>query len=142
MYNEHCIIEPYLTDVKKILLEVCTKMIKVVRTQCKEMVQSVDSNLVSSCLKFISIFLKQERIKLNDTQTIQDPKRVVMTYVAFSIIWSLGANIHDSKRLVFSEYFRGEITKHFPEFPDGDVYELGLDEEKHELKHWNDLLVA
>jgi hypothetical protein len=70
MYNEHCIIEPHLSDVKKILLEVFNKMIKVVRTQCKEVVPSVDSNLISSCLKFISIFLKQERIKLNDTQTI------------------------------------------------------------------------
>ena len=64
-----------------------------------------------------------------------------MTYVAFSIIWSLGANIHDSKRMVFGEYFRGEIMKHFSEFPDGDVYEFGLDEERHELRNWNDQIV-
>ena len=70
MYNEHCIIEPYLSDIKRILVEVFAKMLKVVRTQCREVVPSVDSNLISSCLKFISIFLKQERIKLNDTQTI------------------------------------------------------------------------
>lgn len=31
MYNEHCIIEPYLSDIKKTLVEVCAKMLKVVR---------------------------------------------------------------------------------------------------------------
>ena len=83
--------------------------------------------MVSSCLNFISIFLSKERIKLNDEKTVPYPEKVVVTYIAFSIIWSLGANLHDKSRSLFGGYFKGEIGKHMSDFPDGDVYEFGID---------------
>jgi len=51
------IIEPHLAEVHKILKDVFTRMLNIIRNSCKEMVASVDTNLVSSCLKLIQIFL-------------------------------------------------------------------------------------
>jgi len=50
-----------------------------------------------------------------------------MTYLVFSIIWSLGANLHDNSRKTFSQAFRQEVMQIMPEFPDGDIYEYGID---------------
>lgn len=51
------IIEPYLTECRNILKDIFTRMLNIIRNSCKEMVQSVDTNLVSSCLKLITIYL-------------------------------------------------------------------------------------
>lgn len=50
-----------------------------------------------------------------------------MTYIVFSLIWSLGGNIHDSSRKKFSDAIKQEIFQIMPEFPDGDVFEYGID---------------
>jgi hypothetical protein len=68
-------------------------MLKVVREKCKEVIPSVDSNLVMNCLRFISIFLNNEAIRLNETEKVPNPKKAIMTYIVFSVIWSLGANL-------------------------------------------------
>ena len=56
------------------------------------------------------------------------PEKVVLTYIIFSLIWSLGANLHDSSRKRFSEALKNEIIPIMHEFPDGDVYEYGIDQ--------------
>jgi dynein heavy chain len=50
-----------------------------------------------------------------------------MTYIVFSLIWSLGGNLHDSSRKKFSDTIKQEIFQIMPEFPDGDVFEYGID---------------
>ena len=55
------------------------------------------------------------------------PEKIVMTYIVFSLIWSLGGNLHDSSRRKFSDALKIEILKIMPEFPDGDVYDYGID---------------
>jgi dynein heavy chain len=61
-----------------------------------------------------------------------------MTYLAFSIIWSIGANLHDDSRLRFSAAFKSEITQIMPEFPDGDIYEYGIDPTTHKFEPWSE----
>ena len=74
----------------------------------------------------ISAFMNEETIeKLKKTAVY--PDKIVLTYVVFSLIWSLGANLHDSSRKKFSEALKNEIIPIMPEFPDGDVYEYGID---------------
>ena len=65
--------------------------------------------MVSSCLRLIKIFLQKESINLNDKEI--DADKVVNNYVAFSVIWSLGANIHDVDRNKFNVYFRQQVTQ-------------------------------
>jgi len=90
------IIEPYLSNVSKILLEMLKKMLTVLETQItKEKIQTQKCNLVRSCLNFMQIFLNKDRIKLDNREQVRDPEKTVLTYLAFSVIWSLGANVHD-----------------------------------------------
>jgi len=53
------------------------------------------------------------------------------------LIWSLGGNIHESSRSIFSAAIKSELKKRFPELPEGDVYEYGIDPELHKLEPWN-----
>jgi len=95
------------------------------------LVEAQVSNLVSSCLNFIHIFLNKERIQLDNQEKCPQPEKAVWTYVSFSIIWSLGANLHDDCRQMFGEFVRGQIRPHFMEFPDGEVYEFGINSQLH-----------
>jgi hypothetical protein len=54
-----------------------------------------------------------------------------LTYLAFSVIWSLGANTHDSSRAAFAQIVRPILKKKCPDFPDGDPFEYGIDKELH-----------
>jgi len=54
----------------------------------------------------------------------------------FSLIWSLGANLHDNSRKIFSSAFKNEIVKLMPEFPDGDIFEYGIDQSTHKFEPW------
>ena len=64
----------------------------------------------------------------------------MFTYLSFALIWSLGANIHDNTRGTFGEEIRFLLKKKFSEFPDGDVFEHGLDVENHRLEPWTNQL--
>ena len=63
------------------------------------------------------------------------PNKVMLTYLSFSLIWSLGANIQDDSRSNFADELRPLIKKKFMDFPDkGDVYDFGIDPENHKLE--------
>jgi len=57
-------------------------------------------------LNIINIFLNKEKINLENREKVANPEKTVFTYLSFAIIWSLGANLHDSSRHVFGELFR------------------------------------
>lgn len=121
------ILEPYLTTVVNISLEIMRKLLTVLENQItKEKIQTQKCNLVTSCLNFLQIFLNKERIHLDNREKIKNPDKVVLTYLAFSIIWSLGANVHDEQRTLFGEYFRTQMKERMPDFPNGDVFEFGI----------------
>lgn len=125
------IIEPYLNQLKTCLIPIFEKLLSVIAKQMKQLVEAQVSNLVSSCLNFIHIFLNKERIQLDNQEKCPQPEKAVWTYVSFSIIWSLGANLHDDCRQMFGEFVRGQIRPHFMEFPDGEVYEFGINSQLH-----------
>jgi dynein heavy chain len=102
------------------------KLLPFVRENCKEIIETVNANLVASCLNMIQAFMTEDTLeKLKKTAVY--PEKMVLTYIAFSLIWSLGANLHDSSRKKFSETIKAEILNILPEFPDGDVYDYGID---------------
>lgn len=102
------------------------KLLPFVKEQCRETIDSAIVNLVQSCLNMIQAFMHPETLeKLKKTAVY--PEKIVMTYIVFSLIWSLGGNLHDSSRRKFSDALKIEILKIMPEFPDGDVYDYGID---------------
>ena len=131
--------EPYLSTIVDNSVSIFKFMFPFIRKKCKEMVASVDNNLVASCLNLLETFLSSKGLDLKKTaSSLPFPNKAVMTYLCFSIIWSLGANLHDSSRQGFIETIRAQLKKRFNDFPDGDVYEYGIDPELHKLELWTD----
>lgn len=64
---------------------------------------------------------------------------MVQTYVVFSLIWSVGANIHDDSRKNFARVFKAEVASVFPDLSiEGDIYDYGLDQKMHRFEPWDD----
>jgi dynein heavy chain, axonemal len=82
--------------IRESLLKVFEVALKYVRRNCKETIASVDANLIQSCLRLLDAFLRELDFKKKDG--VPNPKRAIGTYLCFSIIWSLGANLHDDSR--------------------------------------------
>ena len=135
---EGLIAQPYLKQICEMLLPIFEKLLGVIRKQLKMVIQATENNLITSCLNMIHIFLDQEKINLNNSDKVPYPEKTVFTYVGFSIVWSLGANLHDSSRAMFGEFLRGQMRNYFPEFPDGDVFELGINALTHSYQSWNE----
>jgi hypothetical protein len=87
-------------------------MVPYIRKNCKEMVASVDANIVSSLLTLIGCFLGIDagKLDLNKSQ-LPELYTVVFYYLSFSLCWSLGANLHDSSRALFSDKLRSVMKK-------------------------------
>ena len=128
--------QPHLDTIVKNVENMFTKLLPVIREECKEVIESVDANILQSCLNFIQAFLNPEVIDLKKITVF--PEKVVMTYLVFSLIWTLGANLHDSSRKRFSQAFKMEVSALMPEFPDGDIYEYGIDHSTHKFEPWNE----
>lgn len=131
--------EPFLTQLVEDVKAICTELLPALRKQCKEMIPSVDANLVASLLKFLQTFLGSDGIDLNrNKDKLPNAKKAVLTYLAFSVVWSLGANLHDSARSTFAVIARPIIRKRCPDLPDGDPFEFGIDAELHKTQPWSE----
>jgi dynein heavy chain len=67
-----------------------------------------------------------------------------MTYLAYCLIWSLGANLHDSSRNKFQVILREAVAKvELPnskvELPSDDIYEYTIDPQYRSFQNWDEL---
>lgn len=116
----------FLEMIVKNVESIFDKLLPFVKEVCKETIDSAICNLVTSALNLMLSFMNPAELdKLKKTSVY--PEKDVMTYIVFSIIWSLGGNLHDSSRRKFSDALKVEIMKIMPEFPDGDVFDYGID---------------
>lgn len=122
--------------IKTSLLQVFEVALKHIRKNCKEVIASVDANLVQSCLRLIDSFLNNLDFKKKDR--IPNPKRAMGTYLCFAIIWSVGANLHDDSRQAFNVMIKMQLKKLIDHLPESDVYELGINGELHDFQPWKD----
>jgi len=83
------------------------KLINFIRSNCKEKIPSVDINLVASLLNLISCFYNPDVIKLQ-SEHLED---LFNHYLAFSFVWSFGANLDDNSRNSFINVLRDVIYK-------------------------------
>ena len=129
--------EPHLSTLVGHIRVAIGTMLKVIRKKCKEVVPSVDANLIQSCLRLLHTFLGEKGLDLKKA-VLPNPVKAVCTYMTFCIVWSLGANLHDDSRATFASALHDVLKPRFPELPDGDVYEYGIDMELHKLESWSE----
>lgn len=112
-----------------------------VRKNCKEVIVSVDNNLVESCLGLVSIIfedLKAEH-KLAELNPNDQKELCAMVYI-FAFIWSLGANLEDKSRKTFSSEIKQAILKYFNGFPyDFEVFDFWPNFKEKKFSKWDEI---
>ena len=117
----------FAEDVKGYLVKYLEQCLKFVKTKCTEMIPSTNNNLVSSCLNLLSAILKPEFL---DSIESHNRKSNVGAFFIFSLIWSVGANIHDKNRKMFSEYVKKELVDVHRFMPfEGELYDYAINVE-------------
>ena len=96
--QEGLISERHLPFIQNSLATAMKYLLPKIRRSCKEMIASQDCNLVQSCLNLASIFLNKDAIPLHDKDRCYSPEKPIMNYIAFALIWSFGANVHEDYR--------------------------------------------
>lgn len=137
-YEEHAedVPDEVRDFIRASLLQVFEVALKHIRKNCKEVIASVDANLVQSCLRLIDAFLGELDFKKKDG--IPNPKRAMGTYLCFAVVWSIGANLHDDSRQSFNVMIKMQLKKLIDHLPEMDVYELGINKELHDFQPWKE----
>ncbi|KAI6649612.1 Dynein heavy chain 1, axonemal [Oopsacas minuta] len=127
-------IHPYMPALNKLICKFLKPSIVFVRTQIKEIVTTVDANLVASFLKMLDCLFKPFLIKKGEV--ISEGKVSILgdlieSWFIFSLIWTIGATCDRIGRVLFDKYVRRimkgeEFMLIFP--PEGLVYDYRLDD--------------
>ena len=128
-------VELFFRHLDKMVSEITSivpNLIKFVKRECKEKIPSVELNLTQSCLNLFSCFYNTEI--LNKTVSIEE---ISFYYLAFSVIWSIGANIDDDSRPIFSKRITDIFSKQGLKFED-DIYD-GYVKDKASFINWSTL---
>mmetsp|Transcript_44767 Transcript_44767/g.87731 ORF Transcript_44767/g.87731 Transcript_44767/m.87731 type:complete len:3997 (-) Transcript_44767:184-12174(-) len=111
-----------------------------VKDHCSQKVQSVDSNMVTSCIRFFEDQLKPlVRNKHGDAIPMdeKDFNELVHMQLFLAIVWSFGANLVDENCEPFSTFIREQCGKLVPNLPaDGSVYDYCVDRDALKFATW------
>ena len=94
-----------------------------IREECHEVIESVDINLVQSCISLIDCLLHPEKI---DLKKMRNAEHIIMMNFVFAFIWSVGANLDDKTRSKFNQHFKFKLAAIYSDidFPDsGEIYD-------------------
>jgi dynein heavy chain len=111
--------------------------IKFVRRNCRELIPSMDNNLVMSCCRlFQSLFQESKGAKLDAEDIMQTMTKMYM----WSLVWSVGGNVDGVEgKEKFSEFIR-ENFSNILRFPNSNtVYDYVLDPESKEFQAWEEI---
>jgi dynein heavy chain len=126
----------FAVNIHKWVMSTCEAVIPWLREECHEAIASSNNNLVTTCLKLINTYVclrngiprVSDETKSNKSESDMD--KLVRMYVAFSIIWSLGGNLHDNSRLKFQSFIKPKIKLFCPDLPEhDDLYQVSIDSE-------------
>ena len=120
-----------------------------VSQECKQMIVAVDSNLVRSCCTLLQSLVKSvkqasEADSENGGIADEDMAAVMNCQLFTAIVWSFGANLHDSSRSAFSNFIRAQLQVSLaPSLPmDSDVFDYFFDVSALRWVNWNSKVPA
>jgi len=112
-----------------------TKGLAFVREDCDEMIESVDMNLVQSCLNLCSALITAE---IEEAPEHHRDNLIRINFI-FSFVWSIGANLDDNSRVRFSKWARLHIQTIYPEYPStGEVYDYCVNTQYRKFANWSE----
>jgi len=104
------------------------------RSECKQTIPAVDNNLVRSCCTLLQALVRNvKQASEADSETggiaDEDLNTVMSCQLFTAMVWSFGANVHDSSRAAFSNFLRAQVqTSLAPSLSlDGDVFDYFYD---------------
>ena len=116
------------------------------RVKCKEMIPTVDINLITNCLKLVDALWYDYRAqqlqpgdKKGEMKEAEQEHFLSMIFI-FSFIWSVGGNLNDESRPKFNEEMRINFIKICTGLPDGDLYDYYIDLQSRKFKPWTNLV--
>jgi dynein heavy chain len=104
-----------------------------IKEECRQMIVAVDSNLVRSCCTLLAALVRNvKQASEADSEggiADEDINTVMNNQLFTAIVWSCGANLHDSSRNSFSNFIRAQLQVSLvPSLPiDGLVYDYFFD---------------
>jgi dynein heavy chain, axonemal len=118
---------------------------KFLREECREVIASVDSNLVKSCLNLAQVMYEDFKTYCSELENPPTSNTELDNYMTqimfFSFIWSAGANLQDNprenSRAKFSQVIKSKMMKHV--YLEGDVYDYYPDYSRKEFKLWGEM---
>lgn len=115
-----------------------------VTQECKQMIVAVDANLVRSCCTLLQSLVKSvkqasESDSENGGIADEDMAAVMNCQLFTAIVWSFGANLHDSSRSAFSNFIRAQLQVSLaPSLPMDDlVFDYCFDVASLRWVNWN-----
>lgn len=119
----------YIDKLKEWVLLVCAKALPFLREVCVEApgIASVNTNLVTSFLRMLTTFISARHgFASDDAEPDKGKMDSVRLYCAFSAVWSLGGNLHESSRRKFQEHLKPVLRGFCPEAakPNMDLYSV------------------
>ncbi|CAH1982445.1 unnamed protein product [Acanthoscelides obtectus] len=125
--------KPYRDKLKELIYHYAVPAIALLRSSLKEILTSVDSALLTCFLRLLDFRLGPLAGRDNKpppaTQFLALIRGLLVPWVAFSLIWSVGCTCDNDGRIVFDRWLRKrmEDAKHKPSFPeDSSVYSFKL----------------
>eukprot|EP00828_Plagiopyla_frontata_P006289 TRINITY_DN1271_c0_g1_i2.p1 TRINITY_DN1271_c0_g1~~TRINITY_DN1271_c0_g1_i2.p1 ORF type:complete len:1883 (-),score=297.33 TRINITY_DN1271_c0_g1_i2:372-6020(-) len=119
-----------------------------IRKECKEVIQSVDINIIKSLINLVDVLYPQFKEKVTNLDKMQPMEidNLMSMILVFCFIWSAGANLYDNprenSRAKFSQNMRSKLLKVLSSFPfEGEVYDYYIDFSKKQLVHWKELIM-
>mmetsp|Transcript_28705 Transcript_28705/g.25771 ORF Transcript_28705/g.25771 Transcript_28705/m.25771 type:complete len:277 (+) Transcript_28705:1280-2110(+) len=137
-------VQPFIAKLEQFMKE---SLVFVRSPKCKEMIPSVDVNLVKNTLNIVDMMFRVQKDSEKDVYGAHHhaPEKDMAEYstliLIFSIIWSMGANINDASKREFSQFFKMKIMTMYTKFPyDGEVFDFFIDFKSQTFKHWSGIV--
>lgn len=134
---------------KRLFSQILKPALEFIRSEAriKEYVESTNSNLILSFFKLLDSLL-MEWVPSSDNDDVPVDRlsilpQVIVPFVMFSVVWSVGATGDNESRRAFDAFLRGHIaqigSEIDPPFPEeGQVYDFMFDTKELRWVHWLD----
>ena len=131
---------------KKLIVDNLAEAILIVRRDCKEGgITSEDNNLAASLCRLLESLFVPERGLLPVLESgeldfgIEGIEELFKRWFLFSLVWSVGGNLADASKEIFSELVREKLAS-IIRFPNaGTVYDYCVDIESKEFRAWEEI---